>query len=297
MSKVGIVATGIATDLAAMQVGDRMPKVQDTAARYEVGNGTVQAALSLLEDTGAVDLRARGRLGTFVAAIDHPLLWEMAGGRSVSVAMPLPYSRRYEGLATGLQRSFGDVGLPLTLMFMRGSAHRSRAAREGRADLAVMSQLAADEQSDLRVVQDYGPKSYVGDHGLVVTRGRDPKDPTLRIGVDVTSVDQVAMTQRHFGPIDAARLVEVSYNQLDRCFATGVVEATIWNLDEVDAHISTPIDTHPIRGSGGGSNTRAVVVSAAGDARTPLLVSTALASDAVTRTAAEVVRGDLIPSY
>src|SRR5690606_6618946 len=124
------------------------------------------------------------KLGTFIDAIDHRLIWELAGGQSVSVAMPLPYSRRYEGLATGLHAAFGRAGVPLTLMFVRGSIDRARALQQERADFAVMSRFSAEAGPGVEIVHDFGPHTYVGAHGLVVVEGRDPDDPDLRVAVD-----------------------------------------------------------------------------------------------------------------
>ena len=152
MSKAGAVAHRLALELSAASAGDRMPTVQDLSERHQVGKGTVQAALALLEEAGAVEIRPRGKLGTFVTSIDHRLLWEMAGGSSVSVAMPLPYSRRYEGLATGLHAAFIEVGVPLTLMFVGGAADRAAALHRERADFAVMSRLAAEGDPELAPV-------------------------------------------------------------------------------------------------------------------------------------------------
>ncbi|MDO9381050.1 MAG: GntR family transcriptional regulator YhfZ [Nocardioidaceae bacterium] len=297
MSRVGIAAQRLARDLGTLAAGDRLPRVQDAAAALGCGNGTVQAALELLQDAGAITLRPRGRLGTFLDAVDHRVLWELAGNRTVSVAMPLPYSRRYEGLATGLQEAFVESGVPLSLMFMRGAETRAVAVAEGRADLAVMSGLVAGDRPDLVVVRDFGAGSYVSSHGLVVARGRDPHDPGLRVAVDQSSADQVELTRRHFGDLDPARVVEASYNQLDRYFATGRIDATIWNLDEIEVHITSPIDTYPVADVVGGANTRAVIVAPAAAPPTSWVVLDALAAESVATSAAAVLSGERIPSY
>lgn len=297
MSRAGLVAQGIARGLQQARPGDRMPTVQELAALHGVGNGTVEAALGILSDAGALAIRARGRLGTFIERIDHPMLWELGGGEAVSIALPLPYSRRYEGLATGLQAAFAEAGVPMTLMFVRGSLHRADAVREGRADLAVMSRFAGMQQHGTRIARDFGDRSYVGAHGLVLARGKSPDDPTLRVAVDPSSADQQAMTEARFGDLPAERRVEVSYNQLGRCFATGIVDATVWNLDEVEAHIATPIDIVEIPAYSAGDTTAAVAIAREGGRADAAAIADALVAPAVLTTAAAVVAGDLIPSY
>ncbi|TSD58169.1 GntR family transcriptional regulator YhfZ [Aeromicrobium piscarium] len=297
MSKAGAVAHRLALELSAASAGDRMPTVQDLSERHQVGKGTVQAALALLEEAGAVEIRPRGKLGTFVTSIDHRLLWELAGGSSVSVAMPLPYSRRYEGLATGLHAAFIEVGVPLTLMFVRGAADRAAALHRERADFAVMSRLAAEGDPELEIIRDFGPHTYVGAHGLVLAEGRDPEDPDLRVAVDPSSTDQTALTMARFPQLPDDRLVEVSYNQLGRYFADGLVDATVWNLDEIDAHITVPVTTHPLDGVDTAATTSAVIAARRDAGSTPTPVTRALGADLIMRSAEEVVAGRRIPTY
>lgn len=297
MSKAGTVAHLLAVELSTAAAGDRMATVQELSERYSVGKGTVQAALALLEEAGAVRIRPRGKLGTFVAAIDHGLIWEFAGGRSISIAMPLPYSRRYEGLATGMHAAFQQAGVPLTLMFVRGSTDRMRALREQRADFAVMSRFAAQSDPELDIVRDLGPHSYVGAHGLLVAEGRTPDDPGLRVAVDPASVDQAELTAAVFPGLPPQQRVEVSYNQLNRYFADGLVDATVWNLDEIDAHISSPVTVHPVEGLEADATSSAVIVARRDADAAPTAVRSALADDLVRTAADDVVAGRLIPTY
>ena len=109
-----------------------------------LGRGTVQGALRLLEEMGAIRLESRGHLGTFLSRKDDQALWEIAGMSHVVGVMPLPYSRKYEGLATGLVEAFREINVPFNLAFMRGSTHRIDALQSGRYDFAVVSGLAAE---------------------------------------------------------------------------------------------------------------------------------------------------------
>lgn len=297
MTRAGIVAQGIARSLAHARVGDRMPRVQDLAAEHGVGNGTVDAALGILSDAGALRVRARGRLGTFIDELDHALLWELGGGDTVSIALPLPYSRRYEGLATALQEVFAARDLPVTLMFVRGSIQRATAVRDGRADLAIMSRFAADEQGDLVVARDFGDRTFVGAHGLVVAEGRDPADPALRVAVDPTSLDQRSLTARHFGELPPERVVEASYNQLSPLFGSGAVDATVWNVDEVEAHIASPVRVIAIPEFSQGPTTAAAAVARPDGVADAVAVADALADPTLTTIAEAVVAGDRLPSY
>lgn len=297
MSRAGFVAMRLAQRLAAQSPGDRIPRFEDLAAELGCGKGTVQAGFDLLGDAGGIKLRSRGRLGTFVDTIDHTVLWQLAGQRSVSVAMPLPYSRRYEGLATGLHASFAEAGIPLTLMFMRGSVARLRALSESRADFVMMSALAAESNDDLEIVHNYGAGSYVASHCLVIAAGLDPASPGLRVGVDPASADQVRLVEQAFGALPAERRVLLSYNQLDSAFREGLIDATVWNADEIRAHISAPISIRPIELPADATNTQAVLVRQRTDEPVPVGVRTALTAPMILDRAHDVVEGRSIPTY
>src|SRR5699024_9205435 len=182
MSRAGFAAMRLAQRLAPSSAGERIPKFEDLARDLEGGKGTIQAGFDLLADTGRLPLRSRRRLGTSTARRDRAVLWQIAGHRSTSVAMPLPYSRRYEGLATGLQASFIDSGINLSLMFMRGSVARLRALPEGRTDFVVLSALAAGSHAEVEVVHNYGPGTYVQSHCVVLAEEAERDSPDLRIG-------------------------------------------------------------------------------------------------------------------
>lgn len=297
MSRVGYVTMKLAEELSACRVGDRLDKVQDLARRLDCGNGTVQAAFGVLDQAGAISVNSRGRLGTYVAAIDHALLWELSGSRSVSIAMPLPYSRRYEAIATGLQASFAKRSIPLTLAFIRGSAQRVRALREGRADLVLMSGMAASSQDNLEAVHDFGAQSYVAAHGLLLAAGKDKEDPHLVVGVDPESTDQVGLVAAVFGHLPPKQIIPMSYSQLDHSFQAGRIDATIWNLDEVSRLITADVKILPIAATVDQLNTHAVLVRTRSEQQLAVGIVAAISSALVTDCMQLVMAGDMTPTY
>lgn len=297
MSKGGYVAVQLAALLSTFDVGDRLPPVKELAERLESSNGTVQAAFAELRDLGAITLNARGRLGTFIASIDYMKLWNAAGGRSISIGMPMPYSLRYEAIASGLQSSFSANDLPVSMLFQRGAGHRIRSLVDGHADFVLTSRLAAGSAPEgVHVIHDYGPGTYVGSHGLIIAKGRDRTDPTLRIGVDHSSPDQVTLTRQHFGQLPPEREIEVSYHQLATHLVTGRIDATIWNLDEVGAHLRVPIDIYPLDIADAG-NTHAVVLASQEVGRVPRAALQALVDPTVTDVYTRVLEGRELPTY
>src|SRR5699024_9298498 len=104
-------------------------------------------------------------------------------------------------------------------------------------------------------------------------------------------------TDQRFPDLAPERRVQVSYNQLSRYFADGLVDATVWNLDEIDMHISVPVTAYPLDGVDDRATTSAVVVARRNAAPAPTAVQDALGDDAVMTAAAEVVAGKRIPNY
>ncbi|BCL18728.1 hypothetical protein GCM10017668_05710 [Streptomyces tuirus] len=280
-----------------------MPRVRDLAQRLGVGNGTVQAALQLLEESGAIETVARGHLGTFLVRSDRAVLWRLSGLGTLLASMPLPYSRRYEGLATGLRAAFEEAGAPFAITFMRGAGTRAAALIEGKADLVVLSRFAADrlvEQHPVELVADLGPATYVGAHGLLLRHGADPDAAGLRVAVDSASEDQRMLTERAFAGREVT-WVEASYMQLPDLFARGDVDATVWNLDEVHAGLGPGVDALPlgdeITRDLSLRNSSAAIIGRTREAQALTVVRELLDLSVVTAVQSEVLGGKRLPSY
>lgn len=236
IQKVGIITQKVAAELIALDEGDRVPTVVELSERYGVSRGTVQTAFSLLREEGAIVLQPRGHMGTFLTFLDRIKLIEFAGVQTLVGVMPLPYSKKYEGLATGIYETLQNSGLSAVLAFMHGSDHRLEGLAERRYDFAVMSQLTAqyyiDRGEPVRIVENFGHYSYVGRHVLLVREDYD-KTGIHRVGVDNTSVDQKTLTRAYFGGSDV-EYVPLIYNQIIHYLNTLKIDAAVWNLDDID---------------------------------------------------------------
>lgn len=297
MTRVGQATVELARSVSALEPGDQVRTFQDLADEFGCGKGTIQAAVGVLEQAGALSLVSRGHLGSFINAMDRRVLWEIAGNRTVAIAMPLPYSLRYEGLATGFHESFEAAGIPLSLPYVRGADERMRLLRERRVDLVLMSAMAAESQPDMVVVHDYGPSTYVGAHSIISLPGTDLKDTSIRVGVDPSSPDQRALVARAFPRVPPDSYVSISYNQLSQGFASRRIEATVWNDDEVRVHLPMQLEVTALTPPDDRKNTHAVVArwDREDDPESPVLE--ALRSPTVLETATAVLDGQMIPTY
>ncbi|WP_270180206.1 GntR family transcriptional regulator YhfZ [Alkalihalobacillus sp. CinArs1] len=235
-NKNGLAARRIAGRLLSIEPGSRIPRVSDFVTETSLGRGTIQGAFRLLQEIGAIELEARGHLGTFLVKTNKKLLWEVAGLGAVMGAMPLPYSRKYEGLATGLVQVFEDMKIPFNLAFMRGSSNRIDALKEGRYDFVIVSRLAAEfaieETNAVEIVKSFGNYSYVSGHEILFADRKVTEiKPGMRVGIDYSSADQHMMTQYEVEGLDV-ELVEVNYMQLMEMLKNHEIDAAVWNKDE-----------------------------------------------------------------
>ncbi|WP_347548624.1 GntR family transcriptional regulator YhfZ [Pseudalkalibacillus hwajinpoensis] len=236
-SKNGLAARRIAAKLLSIEPGSRIPRVSDFVTETSLGRGTIQAALRLLEEIEAIHLEARGHLGTFLIRTNRELLWDIAGLGSVMGAMPLPYSRKYEGLATGLVQVLENMKIPFNLAFMRGSLNRIEALKAGRYDFVIVSKLAAElavqEDDRIEIVKTFGNNSYVSGHEVFFADSKVQHiQKGMRVGIDYSSADQHLLTEHEVEGIDV-ELVEVNYMQLMEMLKNNEIDAAIWNKDEM----------------------------------------------------------------
>ena len=306
VTRVGRAAQAIAEDLGGLEVGDRLPTMAEYAAKHKVGFGTVQKALEVLQDQGCIDLEARGQLGTFLQGIDRARLWAIRGQQALVGVMPLPYSRRYEGLATGLRAAWQSEHISLLLAFMRGAETRLDALVSGRYDFVVMSRFAAEFAADrgwnIKIALDFGPETYGQEHVLLFAPGRGPSiQPGYRVGIDNSSFDQCELVQFEIAGIEV-ETVEMGYMQLMEALVSDQIQVTVWDADPLALAQSSPNVTRvPLRSKASQAivpkDTTTVVVTRAGDSSTARLLEETLSVPAVLHIQQEVLSGQRMPSY
>jgi hypothetical protein len=245
VSKQGIAVIKLANLLLTHQKGDRLQPVQFYAEKFKTGVGTMQAAFSYLEEIGAVTLDRRGHLGTFVLEINYPIIWSLIGQNHIVGGMPLPYSRRLEGLATGLHESFDQAGVALNLVYTRGALNRLQALAKGKFDFVIISRFAFNNAANYGFTVDevlnLGKGSYVGQHILLLAdHEKQYIENGMRVGIDTSSIDQVLLVKEACRGFDV-KYVEINYMNLMTAMQKGLIDATIWNQDDFYA------SSHPFK--------------------------------------------------
>lgn len=301
MTSTGAATIRLAQELVALDQGHRIDTVANYADKFDLGRGTIQAAMKYLEDEGAIHLEPRGHLGTFATFLDYRRLWVQAGGKPVTGVMPLPYSKRYEGFATGLYCVFGSAAISFNMAYVRGSSSRLSALRQGKYDFAVTSRLAAERGgTDLEIVLDFGKGSYVSGHHILFAPGGDREvRAKMRVGLDESSVDHSVLTMAECAG-KAVQYEKLPYSQIIKSLLAGKIDAAVWNVDEVlDRGYQIPhcpLTSEEARELDQ-SDTVAVIVIRDGDAPSRNLLRSVIDAGKVLKIQQLVLEDKLLPSY
>lgn len=299
MQKIGLMSTNLSTELIQLDAGDRIPTVAMLSEKYQTARGTVQSALKILQDYDAIKFESKGHLGTYITYIDHLKLLEVAGINSLVGVMPLPYSKRYEGLATGIFNTLNDEGLAVNLAFMRGANHRLKALKDERYDFAVTSRLTADyyikNDEPIEIVAAFGDYSYVNEHVLVVREDFNSEfKKGIKIGIDKSSIDQFVLTLSYFKNYEV-EYINMSYNSFKTAIKSKEIDAAIWNKDDIDDNEMKTINIS--KEHIGISDTEAVIITEKKNIILPKLFSKKLDREKVLKFQREVLAGIIMPNY
>jgi hypothetical protein len=230
LSQTGKATVGVARLLLHHSQGEKLPRMMDFARKLKTGNGTIQEAFTQLSKLGAIAVEAHGARGTYLAEIDYPLLWRCAGNDWIIGSMPLPYTLRYEGLATALYAQLAASGLPFNMTYQRGALTRAEMVRKEHYHYAVMSLLAAEhfrsQHPEMAIVARLPVGSYVTEHVLV---SRVPREQIRRLGVDFTSLDEILLAENEFEREHGLEKIPTTGTQVLGLLQEGLFDAIIWN--------------------------------------------------------------------
>ncbi len=298
MKKTGKALTFLAVEFLALSIGERLPTFAELGKRSEFSRGTLQNAMKSLSSLGAVEFKNRGHKGSFLIAKDTDMLLRCSGIARVSGVMPLPYTKVYEGLATGLFNTINESGkLTVDIAFLRGSGRRIALVCEGRYDFAITSRLAAEAAAEkgkkIEIIANFGPGSYLSGHNIIF-RAEDATDikDGMRVGVDRTSLDHTKLTELMVGEHNVT-MVPVNYNQVVALIQQSEIDAAVWNIDHiVESHVR--VNYKPIEFSG---DTEAVVVIREDESALRAVLNEYLDLHAISAQQRGVMDGTRYPNY
>ena len=237
-SKNGYAITYLAKKFISYDVGDRILTITQYSKDLGLSRGTIQSSLKYLVDREAISLETRGHLGTFLKDRNLSKLLEISGVNFLIGTMPLPYSKRYEGLSTGISKSFErKINIPINMAYMRGAKKRIEMVENGRCDFAITSKYSALEAikkyKNIEIVKELKPHSFLSKHVLLFRKGslNQIKDG-MKAGIDKSSIDQENLTKK-FCYGKKINFINISYNQLIDKIISGEIDFSVWNGDEI----------------------------------------------------------------
>nr|WP_243450007.1 GntR family transcriptional regulator YhfZ [Neobacillus terrae] len=299
-TKNGASIIRIAKTLLSFSPGERIPNVSHLAEEFGTGRGTIQQALKRLEELELVKLESRGHQGTYLTEIDMLRTWEMVSMYGMTALMPLPYSKRYEGLATGLRQVLEKAGLRLSLAYMRGANNRIDNLLTDRYDFVIISRYAAEqaikEGEPISIVMNFGTETYVSGHSLVFRdKEKDQIEDGFKIGLDFESIDQKTLTEKICEGKNV-QFIPIPYSQLLNRLQAGEIDACVFNRDEVEDRYTT-FKLVPISFVERNSNTEAVIVTKVDDEKVFRNLFSLVDSEQILQIQKEVIDGTRYPSY
>jgi len=235
-NKTSQIVLELVKDLFNLNVGDKLRSVREYVKLFDTSQGTVQNALNYLVETGGIAIDKRGSRGSFLSKFDFEIILGVIDKQHLLGCMPLPYSKRYEGLASGLS-GLGKGILRFHLMYMRGSENRISRLLEGSVDYAILSHAAAlnaiNNGVKIEIAKAFGKQTFVSKHVLVKSRKyqKDDSKPII-LGVDETSLDQIEIAKILETKMNL-KLKYINASLIRNYLDSGEIDATIWNYDEI----------------------------------------------------------------
>ncbi|MCG8641714.1 MAG: hypothetical protein MI862_18430, partial [Desulfobacterales bacterium] len=263
-----------------------------------------QSALKFLQETKAVKLESRGHLGTFIKKVDYQRLWEISDLGVIMAVMPLPYSKRYEGLATGFYKAFEQGKIPFSLAFMRGATKRIEALTLGKYNFAIISKLAAilemERSSNIEIVHEFSPGSYVGNHVIIFRdKSLNQIENEMKVALDPSSTDQIILTSYECEGKDV-EYVETPYHQILQKLKNNEIDAAIWNIDEIaEKHLDFNICplVNPKTKEIDNEDTIATIVASKNNVEFTNILKRFINMDEVEEIQRKVINQEIIPLY
>lgn len=234
--KSWVITTQIAREILCHQPGDRLPAVQDYSLWYESSRGIVQNALKKLQDSGAVVLEKRGKIGSFLTSMDERLLFDLADLRYITGSMPPPLNRHYSSLASAVCTAITTCPCTFNFAFMHSAENRVAALQRMVYDFAIVSLHSAKRlvelypEMEIGLVLDdclYSPPFAL----LSNTPGATAITDGCTIAVDPKSTDQYHIT------MDLCRdkrvhIIHAPYIKCGALFAAGQVDFMVYREGE-----------------------------------------------------------------
>ncbi|KAA9243626.1 GntR family transcriptional regulator [Lactobacillus mulieris] len=300
MRMLGLALMFLAKKYFIMRPHDRVPTVQELSKEAGISLGTMQTARDILKKEGAVLTVSKGHLGTYIEKINHKKLLLYLKNSDIVGSLPLPYTKKYEGLATAIYQSFLNSDMPVNLFYMNGSKHRLSGLKEGRSDFIITSGLTANylvkHNPNLEIYLKLPKGTYVSTHVLIFKKGKKPEiKDGAKIGVDENSIDYVLLTKSILEQ-HKIHLVPMPYNQIVKNIINGVIDYAIWNKDEIIEQ-NYPVSYQELSDVATVEASEAAIVGKQNNVFVKTILRKTLSTKHLVLTQNKVISGEVLPVY
>lgn len=244
LNKVDLATISIARDMLMLNLGDRVKSVKEYSENLLMSVGSIQKAFDILEKDNVIKLTKNGVFGKKLEYKDKNLLIEKSFLNYVVGVMPLPYSKRYEGLAMAIKSSFEKYGINFYFAYMQGSRVRLKLLENDVYDFAIMSNLAYVnlKNNNLKKVFSLGSGSYVSKHVLLSSF---KLCDNIRVGIDKNSEDQYFLSCKYFDG-KKYNMVDVNSDNIIKEIQNNRIDQAILSADEIEENLVSDINVNDI---------------------------------------------------
>lgn len=225
----------IVADALARGTGAVMPTNAEYLHTHGIGAGTMQRALALLSDRGALRLTSRGHLGRIITEIDIPEAWQAAGLPPVRLLLPPSGPAEFDVLEQVLAEGLTKLRIPHTVHHRRGGTARLASVGAGEHDVALVSAgvahgLATSDETALIRTLPVGTYYAPGRLVVVLRAHDDGEQAPQRVAIDRHSPDHAALTLAEFPDVGGVAFVEMPFPKVPAAVLRGDVDAGIWHI-------------------------------------------------------------------
>lgn len=225
-------------------VGGTLQRSSDLQASVGVGAGTIQRAITLLAEQGAVTTQARGHLGRTITAIDIGAAWHLAQLGPVRIVLSPSGAIEIDALHSTISSELSEMDVPHSLEAMSGGEQRLRALLDGDFDITAVSagtfETFIERNGDSQILASTAldPGTYYRRNRLVtVSRAHDTGTPR-RIAIDPDSYDHRSLTLAEFPESGGFDYVEITYSLVPAYVLAGYVDAGVWRMTKSPVPVS-----------------------------------------------------------
>jgi len=292
----------LAAYFLSLQKGESIESVRNLSHSLQASLGLISKSIAEIEENGAVTIKRRGQLGSFIKEISIGKLWQIAVGEPLVIAHTLPSNRRYEGLAAAIKGALHGVGIETYFIFIRGSRTRIIALRNHRCQIAITSLFAADGlcEPTESVLLSLPPGSFVGAHQLFIRFNAPSAGHPLTAAVDPDSYDQMRLSEIEFQDQEV-EFKKITFMNIPHYLSASQVDMAIWTEDDMQNHLSSTIKKQSLsphtQEAAGTTDTQAALIIRSDDAVVGAVINKVLIPSQLMAVQQAVMDGMIIPEY